>query len=92
MAVQSPFFVVEVLYSSKALYLRGKACHLPVLNFNNSPITYLVVLKCGSARELVISVTSNSVGKPQPTGVPYFNWWTWRERTAPSKPAGHMAA
>ena len=70
-----------------------------MLNFNNSPITHLVALKYGSARELVISVILNSVSKPQPTYVPCFNWWTWRERTAlykhsPAlyKPAGHMAA
>ena len=31
---------------------------------NNSPITHLVALKCGSARKLVICVTLNSVGKP----------------------------
>ena len=61
MAVQSPFFVVEVLYLSKTLYLRGKALQLVVLNFNNSPRTHLVALKCGSARKLVISVTLNSV-------------------------------
>ena len=48
---------MKVLYLSKALYLRGKA----VLNFNNSPITHLVALKCGSARKLVISVILNSV-------------------------------
>ena len=60
-AVQSPFFVVEELYLSKTLYLRGKATQLPVLTFTNSPITRPVALKCGSARELVISVTLNSV-------------------------------
>ena len=49
MAVQSSFFVVEVLYLLKTLYLRGKACQLAVLTFNNSPITCLVALKCGSA-------------------------------------------
>ena len=61
MAVQSPFFVVEELYLSKTLYLRGKAIQLAVLTFNNSPITRLVALKCGSAQELVISVTPNSI-------------------------------
>ena len=78
-AVQCLPFVVEVLYLSKALYLRGKASQLAVLNFNKSLITHLVALKCGSARELVISVILNSVGQPQPTYVPCFNWWTWRE-------------
>ena len=86
------FFVAEALYLSKTSYLRGKACQLAVLTLNNSRITYLVALKCGSAMELVISVTLNSAGKPQPTSVPCVNWWTWRERTAPCKPAGHMAA
>ena len=61
MAVQSPFFVAEELYLSKTLYLKGKASQLAVLTFNNSPITRLVALKCDSARELVISVTLNSV-------------------------------
>ena len=60
-AVQSPFFDVEELYLSKTLYLRGKASHLAVLTFNNSPITRLVALKCGFVRELVISVTLNIV-------------------------------
>ena len=86
------FLVMEVLCLSKALYLRGKARQLAVLNFNNSPKTHLVALKCGSAREFVISVILNSISKPQPTCVPCFNWWTLRERTAPRKPAGHMAA
>ena len=84
-------FVVEALYLSENLYLRGKACQLAVLNFNNSPISHTVALKCGSAKELVISVTLNSVGKPQPMSVPCFNWWTWQERTALCKPTGHMA-
>ena len=35
---------------------------------------YLVDLKCGSTRKLVISVTLNSVGKQQPTSVPCINW------------------
>ena len=48
---------MEVLYLSKTLFLRGKASQLAVLTFDNSPITHLVALKCGSARELVISVT-----------------------------------
>ena len=86
------FFVVEVLYLSKTLYLRRKASQLAVLTFNNSPITHLVVWKCGSAREFVISVTLNSVGKPQPTSVPCVNWWTWQEQTAPCKLTGYMAA
>ena len=60
-AVQSPYFCWEILYLSKTLYLRGKADQLAVLIFNNSPITRLVALKCGSARELVIYVTLNSV-------------------------------
>ena len=74
--VHSPFFffVVEVLYLAKTLYLRGKASQLAVLTFNNSPITHLVVLKCGLARELVTSVTLNSIGKPQPTSVPCVDW------------------
>ena len=55
------FVVVEELYLSKTSYLRGKASQLAVLTFNNSPITRLVVLKYGSARELVISVTLNGV-------------------------------
>ena len=55
------FFVVEESYLSKTLYLRGKACHLAVLTFDNSPITHLVALECGSAWEMVISVTLNSV-------------------------------
>ena len=71
MTVQNNFVVVvEVLYLSKAVYLRGKACQLAVLNFNNSPITHLEALICGSARELVIPVILNSVGKPQLTCVP----------------------
>ena len=86
------FVVVEVLYSPKTSYLRGKASQLIVLSFNNSLITYLVSLKCGSARELVISVTLNSVDKPQPTSVPCVNWWTWRERTAPCKPTAEQFA
>ena len=75
---------------SKTLYLRGKACQLAVLTFNNSPITHLVALKCGSVRELVISVTLNSVGKPRPalTGRlggneqhPAIPQVTWRRNT-----------
>ena len=54
-------FVVEELYFSKTLYLRGKASQVAVLTLNNSPITRPVTLKCGSAWELVISVTQNSV-------------------------------
>ena len=61
MVVQSPFFVVEELYLSKTLYLWGKGSQLAVLTFDNSPITCLVALKCVCARELVISVTLNSV-------------------------------
>ena len=49
-----------------------------------------MALKCGSARELMISVILDRVDKPKPTFVPCFNWWTWRERTAPCKPAGHI--
>ena len=60
-AVQSPYFLVEELRLSKTLYLRGKASQLAVLTFSNSPRTRLVALKCGSAWELVISVTLNSV-------------------------------
>ena len=73
MAVQSPSFVVEVLY------LREKTSQLVVLTFNNSPIIYLVALKCGLASELVISVTLNSVGKPQLKSLLCFNRWTWQE-------------
>ena len=54
---------MEVLYLSKAFYLRGKASLLTVLNFDNLPITHLVALKCGSASELVISVILDSIGK-----------------------------
>ena len=54
-------FYCEELYLSKILYLRGKAGQLTVLTFYNSPITRLAALECGSARELVISVTLNSV-------------------------------
>ena len=61
MEVQSPYFLVEELCLSKTLYLRRKANQLAVLTFNNSPRTHLVALKCGSAWELVISVTLNSV-------------------------------
>ena len=61
MAVQSPYFLVEELCLSKTLYLKGKAIQLAVLTFNNSPRTGLVALKCGSAWELVISVTLNSI-------------------------------
>ena len=53
--------LVEELGLLKTLYLRGKADQLAVLTFNNSPRTRLVALKYGSARELVISVTLNSV-------------------------------
>ena len=60
------FFVVEELYLSKILYLRGKARQLNALTFNNSPITRLLALKCGSAWELVISVTLISV-QPWPS-------------------------
>ena len=55
------FFVVEVLYLSKNLYLRGKANQFGALNFNNSPRTHLVGLKCGSSRELMTFVILNSV-------------------------------
>ena len=55
------FFAVEELYFSRTLYLMEKASQLTGLTFNNSPITRLVALKCGSARQLVISVTLNSV-------------------------------
>ena len=41
--------MVEELYLSNTLYLRGKAGQLAMLTFNNSPITRLVALKCGSA-------------------------------------------
>ena len=58
MAVQSPFFL---LYSSKTLYLRWKDNQSAVLTLSTSPITCPVALKCGSAWELVISVTLNSV-------------------------------
>ena len=63
MAFQSPYFLVEELCLSETLYLRGKASQLAVLTFNNSPRTQLVALKCGSARELVISVTLNKIQK-----------------------------
>ena len=52
---------MEVLYLSKTLYLRGKARQLAVLNFKNSLKTHLLALKCGSARELMISEKLNSV-------------------------------
>ena len=52
-------FVVEELYLSKTLYLRGKSSQLAVLTLNTSPITRPIALKCGSAWELVISVTLN---------------------------------
>ena len=52
---------MEESYLSKTLYLRGKANQLVVLTFNESPITRLVALKCGSTKELVISVTLSSV-------------------------------
>ena len=55
------FFVVEDFYLFKTLNLRGKTCQLAVLTLNNSPIIRSVALKCGSAWELVISVTLNSV-------------------------------
>ena len=55
------FLFVEQLYLSKTLYLRGKANQLAELTFNNSPINRLVALKCGSARDLMISVTLISV-------------------------------
>ena len=55
-----------VLYLSKALYLRGKASQSAVLNFNNSPRTHLVASKCGSARELVISVILNGLANQSP--------------------------
>ena len=53
--------MVEELYLSKTWYLKEKASQLAVLTFNSSPIARLVALKCGSARELVISVTLNGV-------------------------------
>ena len=55
------FFIVEELYLSKTLYLRGKAGQLAVLTLNNSPITHLVALRYGFTWELVISVTLNSI-------------------------------
>ena len=57
------FFIMEELYLSKTLYLRGKACQLAVLTINTLPITRPVALKCGFAWELVISVTLNSIRK-----------------------------
>ena len=60
-AVQSPFLYFEGLYLSKTLFLRGEASQLAVLTLINSPRTRLVALKYGSAWELVISVTLNSV-------------------------------
>ena len=51
-------FYCEELCLSK---IGGGASQLAMLTFNNSPITRLVGLKCGSARELVVSVTLNSV-------------------------------
>ena len=60
-AVQSPYFLVEELCLSKTLYLRVKGSQLVVLTFNNLPRTRLVALKCGSAWELLIPVTLNSV-------------------------------
>ena len=54
-------FYWKELYLSKTLYLRGKAGQLVVLTFHNSPRTQLVALKCGSAWEMLISVTLNSV-------------------------------
>ena len=61
MAVRRVIFIVEELYLLKNLYLRVKASQLAVLTLNNSPITRPVALKCGSAWELVVSVTLNSV-------------------------------
>ena len=60
----------------ECLAFEGKSLPVAVLTFNNSSITRLVALKCGSARELVIYVILISVGKPQPTWVPCFNGWT----------------
>ena len=65
----------------------GGKLPVPVLIFNSSRITRLVSLKCGSARALVMSVTLNSVQQTTPN----VCGGRWRERTAPSKPAGHMA-
>ena len=54
-------FFTAVLKSVFLWYLRGKTIQLAAFTFNNSPITRLVALKCGSARELVISETLNNV-------------------------------
>ena len=64
----------------KTLYLRGEANQLAVLTFNNSPITCLVALKCGSAWELVISVTLTALtgGLGRNEQHPASQLGTWR--------------
>ena len=85
------FFIVEELYLSNTLYLMGKASHLLEFtsnNFNyNSPSGFKMWFR-SSWWYLWHKI---AFGRPQPTSVPCVNWWTWWERTAPSKPAGHMA-
>ena len=85
-------FVVEELYLSKTLYLRGKASQLAMLTFNYPSITRLVALKCGPLGSWWNLWHEIAFGRPQPTSVLCINWWTWREWTAPCKSAGHMAA
>ena len=60
-AVQSPFFYCERIVLIEDLVFEGESNHLAVLTLNNSPITRLVALKGGSAWQLAVSVTLNSV-------------------------------
>ena len=69
------FLLWRIVFVEDLIFERGKACQLAVLTFNNSPTISLVDLKCGSARELVISVTLNSVRQTTANV-----WWTWWER------------
>ena len=64
------FFCCRSIVFVEGLVFEGESYQLAVLNFNNSPITHLVALKCGSTRELVISVILNSVGNHNPRACP----------------------
>ena len=82
------FFFCGSIVFVEGLVFEGKASQLAVLNSINSPRTYQVALKGGSAREQVIFVILNSVGKPQPMCVPCFDWWIWRNEQQPANPRG----
>ena len=55
------FFYFGRIVFVEDIVFEGEAGQLDVLTFNNSPITRLVALECGSTWELVISVKLNGV-------------------------------